>query len=87
MSHANADSPVPPLRVRITLEAEVHEGTPEEGGYWVSIPNVPGLVTQGETREELEANLREAVEAYFDLPDGSSEVVAPAPSPAASSAS
>ena len=32
----------------------------EEGGYLAEVPALPGCVTQGETREELEANLREA---------------------------
>jgi predicted RNase H-like HicB family nuclease len=38
----------------------VHEA--EEGGYWAEVPALPGCFTQGETMEELVANLREAVE-------------------------
>jgi len=34
----------------------------EEGGFWAEVPALPGCATQGETREELLANLREAVE-------------------------
>jgi predicted RNase H-like HicB family nuclease len=37
----------------------------EEGGYWAKVPSFPGLYTQAETLEELEANLREAVELYL----------------------
>ena len=33
----------------------------EEGGFWAEVPALPGCVTEGDTREELLANLREAV--------------------------
>jgi len=37
---------------------------PDEGGYWVKVPALPGCVTQGETVEEALANAREAIEGY-----------------------
>lgn len=37
----------------------------EDNGYWAKVPSLPGLYTQAETLEELEANLREAVELYL----------------------
>lgn len=42
------------------LKAIVHEA--EDGGYWAEVPTIPGCVTQGETMEELIANLHEAIE-------------------------
>lgn len=42
------------------LKVVIHEA--EEGGYWAEVPAIPGCVTQGETFEELLANLYEAVE-------------------------
>lgn len=33
----------------------------EESGYWAEVPEIPGCVTQGETLEELSANLAEAI--------------------------
>ena len=42
------------------LRVVVHEA--EEGGYWAEVPAIPGCVTQGETFEELLANIYEAVE-------------------------
>jgi predicted RNase H-like HicB family nuclease len=42
------------------IKAVVHEA--EEGGYWAEVPAIPGCATQGETMEELLANLREAIE-------------------------
>jgi predicted RNase H-like HicB family nuclease len=38
----------------------VHEA--EEGGYWAEVPSIPGCAMQGEDREELMANVCEAVE-------------------------
>lgn len=45
------------------LKAIVHEA--EEGGFWAEVPSLPGCLTQGETMEELEANLHEAIEAWL----------------------
>ena len=42
------------------LKVIVHDD--EEGGYWAEVPALPGCATQGETFEELLANLYEAVE-------------------------
>jgi len=36
-----------------------------EGGYWAKVPSLPGVYTQAETMDDLEANLREAVELYL----------------------
>lgn len=45
------------------LKAIIHDA--EEGGFWAEVPALPGCVTQGETMEELEANLHEAIEAWL----------------------
>lgn len=37
-----------------------------EGGYVASVPSLPGCHSQGETLEETEDNIGEAVEAYID---------------------
>jgi predicted RNase H-like HicB family nuclease len=42
------------------LKAIIHDA--EEGGFWAEVPAIPGCVSQGETMEELVANLREAIE-------------------------
>ena len=42
------------------LQIIVHPA--EEGGYWAEVPAIPGCATQGDTREELLLNLREAIE-------------------------
>lgn len=57
------------------LKAIVHEA--EEGGYWAEVPALPGCVTQGETLDELRANLNDAVRGWLlaaestdETPDG-----------------
>jgi predicted RNase H-like HicB family nuclease len=37
-----------------------------DGGYVVSVPALPGCATQGDTREEALANVREAIEVYIE---------------------
>ena len=44
----------------------VHDVPKEEGGgLWAEVPALPGCMTQGDTREELEANVKEAVLGWF----------------------
>lgn len=47
---------------------------PEAGGFSASVPALPGCHTQGETLEEVRANLCEAVEGW--LADAHEEGVA-----------
>ena len=39
----------------------------EEGGFWAEVPAIHGCATQGDTIEELLANLYEAVEACLSV--------------------
>jgi predicted RNase H-like HicB family nuclease len=45
----------------MNLKVVVHEA--EEGGFWAEVPAIPGCASQGDTYEELLANVHEAVEA------------------------
>ncbi len=38
----------------------------EEGGYVVTCPALPGLVTEGETLEEARAMAKDAIRAYLE---------------------
>ena len=50
----------------------VHEA--EEGGYWAEVPASPGCVSQGETLEELDDNIREAIVGCLAVdPEGSTD--------------
>jgi len=42
----------------------------KEGGLWAQVPAIPGCVTEGDTREELIANLRDALEGCLLTPRG-----------------
>jgi predicted RNase H-like HicB family nuclease len=40
--------------------------SPGEDGFWVAeCPSLPDCISQGETRAEAIANIREAIEAYI----------------------
>jgi predicted RNase H-like HicB family nuclease len=56
----------------MVLKIIVHDA--EEGGFWAEVPALPGCATQGETMEELIANVREAVEGVLNvLAEGSED--------------
>lgn len=42
------------------------EPDPEEGGYTVIVPSLPGCVTQGETLEECIERAKEAIAGYIE---------------------
>jgi len=43
----------------------VHEEP--EGGYWGEVPSLPGCYSQGDTMDELLANLREAIAGALEV--------------------
>lgn len=47
-------------------EFEVVLTPAEGGGYSVSVPALPGCVSQGESRDEALAMIREAIELYLE---------------------
>ena len=47
------------------VKVVIHET--EEGGFWAEVPAIPGCATQGETFEDLLANLYEAVEGCLSV--------------------
>jgi predicted RNase H-like HicB family nuclease len=47
-------------------EYEVVLMTEEGGGFSVTVPALPGCVSQGETREEALSMIREAIEVYIE---------------------
>lgn len=38
----------------------------EEGGFTVEIPDLPGCISEGDTLEEAEKNIEEAIELYLE---------------------
>lgn len=45
------------------IKIVVHEA--EEGGFWAEVPALPGCASQGDTLEELIANVREAIGGWL----------------------
>ena len=42
---------------------KIHKG--EDFGYWAEVPALPGCFTQGETVEEVQVRIREAIEGWL----------------------
>ena len=51
------------MKLQVVLEPS------EEGGFTVSVPSLPGCISEGETREEALRNIREAIELYLEPVD------------------
>lgn len=48
------------MKLRVVLEPS------EEGGYTVSVPSLPGCISEGDTKEEALKNIREAIDLYLE---------------------
>jgi predicted RNase H-like HicB family nuclease len=49
----------------------------EEGGYWAEVPALPGCITEGETMEQVVANLKDAIEGWLDVANSRNAVELP----------
>ena len=58
----------------MTIKAVVHVA--EEGGFWAEVPVLPGCVTQGETMEEIQANLRKAIDLWLSVDEPAAPLAA-----------
>ena len=47
------------------IKAVIHLA--EEGGYWAEVPALPGCITEGDTKDEVINNLKDAVEGWFEV--------------------
>jgi len=41
----------------------------EDGGYTVFVPSLPGCISEGNTKKEALANIKEAIELYIEPVD------------------
>ncbi len=48
------------MKFKIILEPS------EDGGYTVSVPALPGCISEGDTLDEAIANIKEAIELYLE---------------------
>jgi predicted RNase H-like HicB family nuclease len=51
------------MTIRVVLEPS------EDGGYTVIVPALPGCISEGDTRDEALANIREAIALYLEPVD------------------
>jgi predicted RNase H-like HicB family nuclease len=42
----------------------VHEAEPDEGGFWAEVDELPGCFASGDSLDELENDIRGAIETY-----------------------
>jgi antitoxin HicB len=47
----------------------------ETGGYTVTVPMLPGCISEGDTKEEALANIKEAIELYIESLEADGEPV------------
>lgn len=63
---SNATTTSAPIIIGVALNIiAIVRLEPDTGGYSASIPALPGCHTQGETLDEVRANLREAAEGWL----------------------
>ena len=48
------------MTLRIVLEPS------EDGGYTVTVPSLPGCISEGENREDALKNIKEAIALYLE---------------------
>ncbi len=48
------------MNLRVSLEPS------DEGGFTAIVPSLPGCISEGNTRDEALANIREAIELYLE---------------------
>ena len=51
------------MKLKVVLEPS------EEGGFTAYVPSLPGCISEGDTREEALANIKEAIELYLEPVD------------------
>ncbi len=51
------------MTLRVVLEPS------DEGGHTVYVPSLPGCISEGNTKEEALADIREAIELFLDVVD------------------
>ena len=60
------------MKLQIILEPS------EEGGYTVTVPALPGCISEGDSLDEAVVNIREAIELYLEpdpIPDNENLIV------------
>ncbi len=58
----------------MNLNVIIHK---EDNGYWAEVPALKGCFSQGDTLEEIKANIKEAIIAWLsvDIQDCDGEII------------
>ena len=59
------------MKLRVIIEQD------EDGMYVVQCPSLPGCVSQGRTRDEARANIRDAIAGYLESLEQHGEAIPP----------
>lgn len=59
---------------RISMKLHILVEQDEAGYYVAEIPALPGCLSQGKTREEAIANVKEAMEGWFEVMESKRQV-------------
>ena len=59
------------MKYRVFIEQD------EDGMYVADVPSLPGCISQGRTRAEALANIKEAIEAYLESLEAHNEPIPP----------
>ncbi|MEG3436194.1 type II toxin-antitoxin system HicB family antitoxin [Pannus brasiliensis CCIBt3594] len=70
----------PPLEYFLSLKYSIEIHPEQEGGYTALIPDLLGCISQGETLEEVIANIEEARELWIETVYHSGKKDIPLPS-------
>jgi predicted RNase H-like HicB family nuclease len=63
------------MKIKVILEPS------DEGGYTAIVPGLPGCISEGNSKEEALANIKEAIQLYLEpveddlIPESKAEVV------------
>ena len=55
------------IKKQIAEYVAVFEADEKDGGYTVTIPQLPGCISEGDTFEEAQANIQEAALLYLEV--------------------
>jgi predicted RNase H-like HicB family nuclease len=56
----------------MNIKAIIHSA--EEGGYWAEVPALPGCITEGDSMDEVMANLKDAIEGWLEVANSRSVI-------------
>ncbi len=60
------------MKFRVSIEQD------EDGAFVVTVPSLPGCISQGKTREEALENITDAIDGYIESLEKHGEPIPPA---------